>query len=254
MLGLSEDRIIYLDIEALLSLSMSSFASRRKDVRAFLTSYFEKFEQLKIVDVEKFIYSSWVRNILYFHSGMGDGIRYASADRLAEEIRVREISGEVAELGVFKGVFAAFLRQIFPDKKLYLFDTFEGFMPSQGEYDKNEFDTYLGDFSNTSVDYALNTIGDVSNCIVKKGCFPDTAKDIEEAFCFVSLDVDLYQPTLDGLEYFYPRLSKNGFIMVHDYNSTNYRGCRQAILEFCGRYNICIVPIVDNLGTAILTK
>ena len=35
--------------------------------------------------------------------------------------------GECAEAGVFEGDFAKWINQYFPDRKLYLFDTFEGF-------------------------------------------------------------------------------------------------------------------------------
>ena len=38
-----------------------------------------------------------------------------------------------------------------------------------------------------------------------------------EKFAFVSLDTDLYKPTLAGLEFFWPRMSKGGFIFIHDF-------------------------------------
>ena len=45
----------------------------------------------------------------------------------ANEIYLNGISGMVAECGVYKGDFACILARIFPDRKLYLFDTFSGF-------------------------------------------------------------------------------------------------------------------------------
>lgn len=49
-------------------------------------------------------------------------------------------------------------------------------------------------------------------------------------FCFVHLDVDLYQPTLDSLAYFFPRLADGGAIITDDYN---WPGARAAFDEFC---------------------
>lgn len=44
-----------------------------------------------------------------------------------KELRKRKIKGNVAEAGVFRGEFAQYINDAFPDKKLYLFDTFDGF-------------------------------------------------------------------------------------------------------------------------------
>lgn len=42
------------------------------------------------------------------------------------------------------------------------------------------------------------------------GYFPETAAGIDEQFAFVSLDVDLFEPTRAGLHWFYERLSPGG--------------------------------------------
>ena len=49
-------------------------------------------------------------------------------------------------------------------------------------------------------------------------------------FSFVHLDVDLYQSTLDCLNFFYPRLSLGGIIISHDY--TTAEGVDLAFDEF----------------------
>lgn len=47
-------------------------------------------------------------------------------------------------------------------------------------------------------------------------------KGIEDSFCFVSLDMDLYKPTYEGLHYFYPRLNHGGYIFIHDCRNRGY--------------------------------
>ena len=44
----------------------------------------------------------------------------------ADEIYRKNIGGNVAEAGVYQGEFASLMNKYFPDRKLYLFDTFEG--------------------------------------------------------------------------------------------------------------------------------
>jgi O-methyltransferase len=52
----------------------------------------------------------------------------------------------------------------------------------------------------------------------------------ERAYRFVHVDVDLYQPTLDAFDYFFPRLAAGGLIVTDDYN---WPGGRRAVDEFC---------------------
>ena len=91
-------------------------------------------------------------------------------------------------------------------------------------------------------------------CIVKAGFFPDSAKDLDVEFCFVSIDTDLYTPIKEGLNYFYNRLIPGGYIFVHDFNNENYPGARAAVEEFCSNNKINFIPIPDLGGSAIIVK
>lgn len=182
-------------------------------------------------------------------------IRISNFELVVQEIKDKQLKGSVAEVGVYKGEFAKFINKAFPDKKLYLFDTFEGFNEKDVhvEVSKN-FSSGNQDFSNTSINEVLGKMSHKESCIIKKGYFPDSLDGLEDKFCFVSLDPDLYKPILDGLEYFYPRLEKGGYIFVHDYNNDFYSGSKQAVREFCEKYNVPYVPITDSWGTVVISK
>ena len=70
-------------------------------------------------------------------------------------------------------------------------------------------------------------------CMIRKGFFPETVEDIEDSFCFVNLDADLYAPTISGLRWFYPRMERGGVILVHDFFSRVFHGIKDAVREFC---------------------
>jgi O-methyltransferase len=89
--------------------------------------------------------------------------------------------------------------------------------------------------------------------VVRKGYFPVTLEGLEERFALVSLDVDLYKPTLAGLGYFYPRLSVGGCIFIHDYNSSRYKGVRKAVDEYTEANGTLVQP-PDFAGTVVLPK
>lgn len=184
-----------------------------------------------------------------------DYVRYATLGLCYENIVLHNVKGNIAELGVYRGDFASRLNQLFFDRSLYLFDTFEGFSNTDIAIEKQkEYSKGNQDFSKTSIDLVLKKMKYPDNCIIKKGFFPDTANDVSEQFCFVSIDADLYEPIYNGLQFFYPKLVKGGYIFVHDYNNESYKGAKQAVIDYCSNKGINFVPIPDSGGTIIITK
>lgn len=175
---------------------------------------------------------------------------------LALEFEERNILGAVAEGGVFQGEFAKEINAAFPDKKLYLFDTFEGFSKKDIVIEKKYEYSIQGEghLEDTSVDLVLGKMPYPSNCVIRKGYFPDTTKGVEETFCFVNMDFDLYQPTYEGLKYFYPRMVKKGVILIHDYFGEAYKGNKQAVIKYNEEMGneLNLLPIGDELSIAII--
>lgn len=165
-----------------------------------------------------------------------------------------KMEGSVAEAGVFQGEFASIINESFPDRELYLFDTFEGFDKRDVEYEeKNKFsDAIQGHLNLTSERLVLEKMSYPDRCIIKKGYFPESAKGVKAKFCFVNLDMDLYKPTLEGLRFFYPLMVQGGIIIVHDFFSQGYEGVNAAFEEFL-KENPLIVPfpIGDHVSIAI---
>ena len=184
-----------------------------------------------------------------------DYIRLSTLELMSFEIQKRNLSGNVAELGVYKGKFARYINQFFPDRKLYLFDTFEGFDNKDiaGEKTKN-YSSGSQDFSDTSIASVLDQMPFPERCIPVKGFFPESATGINDNFVLVSLDADLYDPIYAGLRFFYPRLVKGGYILIHDFNNDNYKGARRAVEQFCSEQNVNFVPLPDSGGSAIISK
>jgi len=184
-----------------------------------------------------------------------DYIRLSTLELASNEINNKSLEGNVAELGVYKGKFARYINQYFPDRILYLFDTFEGFDVRDVEKEKQKnFSNGEQDFSDTSIDAVLKRMPFPKQCKPVKGFFPESTKGIEDKFVFVSLDADLYEPIYHGLQFFYPRLLHGGYIFIHDFNNDGYKGSRQAVEQFCSEQNINFVPLPDAGGSAVICK
>ena len=178
-------------------------------------------------------------------------IRGGVFELLAE--RLEKISGDFAELGVYQGEFAARISSRFPDRTLYLFDTFEGFdardMAAESGYSR----ATTGEFADTSVDLVLSKLTAPEKAVIRKGYFPETAEGLDAKFAFVSLDADLYEPTYNGLEWFYPRMASGGVLLLHDYESARFSGVRAAVDAYEQTYGpLLLLPVGDLHGSVMV--
>lgn len=182
-----------------------------------------------------------------------DFVREQTLELLSKEIRRKNVQGNVVELGVYKGEFSKKINSLFPERTLYLFDTFEGFDQRDTKSETIKWCDRLDPFDSVTVRSVLDTMPYPDKCCVKKGYFPDTY-DLDEKFAFVSIDVDLYDPIKKGLEIFYPQLAKGGYIMIHDCFNIAWSGAYDALVEYCDKNNISYVPIPDVCGSVVITK
>lgn len=163
----------------------------------------------------------------------------------------------VAEGGVYQGEFSKEINRYFPKSKCFLFDTFEGFKEEDIKIEQlNKFSNQSqGHLNNTSEELVLSKLPHKEMVEIRKGYFPETAYLLEnEKFIFVNLDFDLYNPTLAGLRWFFPKMIKGGCILVHDYFTLGYGGVKQAVEEFRTECNqeFVVVPIGDAFSIAII--
>lgn len=190
-----------------------------------------------------------------------DYFRYRTFELVAKQINNENVVGVVAELGVFRGHFSSLINEQFKDRDIYLFDTFEGFDDQEVEQEIESGrcdERFVKEHKQTSVDLMLSNLPYSQKAKVCKGFFPESiseeAKD--EKYAFVSLDVDLEESMVEGLRFFYPRLSSGGMIFIHDYNTYYLEGIKNAVkryeVEIGKRLNR--VPIADRAGTLIITK
>jgi O-methyltransferase len=176
---------------------------------------------------------------------------------LLRTIAEKNIEGDIAELGVYKGYTAKLIHYYMPERKLHLFDTFEGFTDRSivAEKENSDISISASNFADTSLDRVKVYISQKnSNVLYYKGYFPESIPENfnQLMFAFVHLDADLYEPTLEGLKFFYPRMSTRGLIVVHDYNA--WPGARKAVDDFFSDKNELSIPMPDKSGSVLIVK
>lgn len=178
-----------------------------------------------------------------------DYVRLATLELLCR--RLQEVPGAAAELGVYRGFFARCIQLLLPERTLYLFDSFAGFSEDAGAAE-----SFQAAHRNTAVQQVLSIMPDPRNVIMKPGFFPQSLEGLEERFALVSLDVDFEQTTLEGLRYFWPRLSPGGYLLLHDWGSPSLPGVARALARYeqeLGR-KLPSTPLCDVGGSLVLCK
>lgn len=177
-----------------------------------------------------------------------DEVRYASLALAIQRLETDGISGAIAELGVYRGHTSKFMHEMAPERRLFLFDTFEGFPEGAAEGDTR--------FRGTSQESVARHIGNVENVIFRTGYFPETAAGLEdENFALVMLDFDKYQAALEGFRFFYPRLVPGGYFFLHDFNSPESdHAIERAATEYMADKPETLIELPDQWGSAMFRK
>ncbi len=185
-----------------------------------------------------------------------DYVRHGTLELLCGEIREAGVPGALAELGVFRGDFAYLMSTYLPDRRVHLFDTFEGFDSRDAAVDaRADLVEEFIDFSSTDPRSVRARFDDPDRVSVHHGWFPESARGAEDvSFALASIDADLYGPVLSGLDWFYERLSPGGYILVHDFNNSAFGGAKKATREFQRRTGASVVPIPDWGGTGVVSR
>lgn len=178
-----------------------------------------------------------------------DYVRLATLELLCR--RVKDIPGAAAELGVYRGFFARCINRLLPERTLYLFDSFEGFREDAGASA-----SFQAAHANTAAEKVLAIMPHPEQVIVKPGFFPESLNGLEAQFCLVSLDVDFEKTTLEGLRYFWPRIAKGGYLLLHDWGSPKLPGVAEALCRYEEEYGqrLPAIPLCDVGATLVLCK
>lgn len=161
------------------------------------------------------------------------------------------IQGDFVECGVWKGGSAmviayTLLKLNITDRKIYLYDTFEG-MSEPEDMDVDIVNRKAGDLMDMDKEklthawaYSpeeevrnniFSTGYEKENIIFVRGKVEDTIPNtIPEKISLLRLDTDWYASTQHELEHLYPRLSSHGILIIDDYG--HWAGARKAVDEY----------------------
>lgn len=165
-----------------------------------------------------------------------------------------KIPGAIVECGVWRGgssMAAAYtlMQEKDADRCLYLYDTFTGMTPPSdmdishdGSMARDLFPTNQESWCAAEIDdvkqnlYGTGYPNDLINFIVGRVEETVTPNCQPEEIALLRLDTDWYESTLHELTHLFPRLAKNGVLIIDDYG--HWQGARKAVDEYLARYGL----------------
>lgn len=163
--------------------------------------------------------------------------------------KVQNVKGSIVECGVNHGFglsswnkFSAILEPVNFMRKVYGFDTFEGF-PSTSKKDHAEVktgDLYANSFEElkelTQIHDSTRYLGHIPRVELIKGDATKTIPDFIEKnphvlISLLFLDFDLYEPTKVAIEHFLPRMPRGAVIAFDELDNKLWPGETMAMLE-----------------------
>ena len=185
-----------------------------------------------------------------------------------------KIPGDFVECGVWKGgstmLIAYTLRKLKDtSRKIYLYDTFEGMSePTEVDVSNSMNEKALTSWNkkkdDSNYDWCTAFIDDVKrnmtktryprlNIVYVKGKVEDTIpKELSKKISLLRLDTDWYESTKHELVHMYPKLSKQGVLIIDDYGC--WAGAKLAVDEYFKKSEILLNRIDDTGVIGIKTQ
>ncbi len=229
-------------------------------------SWYEKYRD-SVVEIDKNLEKILKKSENYINASLPN--RWGIIQSL-QHVKRNKIKGDIVETGVFHGGGIIFLNDILKylklKKTIWGYDTFEGIpninlkkdrilgskkikhVKKSDNMDKNMYptlDTVKNNLKKNNVKNQINLIkGDTKKTL-------KINKHLPKKISFLRLDTDFYESTLNELKTFYPKISKNGILMIDDYG--HHVGCRKAVDEYFKNKKIWLHRI-DYTARLIIKK
>lgn len=181
------------------------------------------------------------------------------------------IEGDFIECGVWKGGSTMMIAYILKkyninDRKIFLYDTFEGMVePTDKDINltssMNTYKYWKNKNKNDFNEWCYSSIEEVKinmektryfteNIFYVKGKVENTLPlNKHSNISLLRLDTDWYESTKSELNHLFPKLSKNGVLIIDDYGT--WGGCKLAVDEYF-KNDIFLFNRIDNTSRLIL--
>jgi hypothetical protein len=165
------------------------------------------------------------------------------------------VPGDFVECGVNTGIFSLaicdYLDFNATDRSFWLFDTFAGIPEEQ----VSERERSLGRLEENSAwfsdcfELATANFAPFPRAKLVRGKVPDTLSTVEiERVAYLSLDLNIVEPEIAALEFFWDKLSPGALVVLDDYGWSAYRPQKEVMDAFASTRGVEILTLPTGQG------
>lgn len=143
------------------------------------------------------------------------------------------LAGDTVECGVYRGASSHLIMSALgPGRDHHVFDSFAGLSLPVAEDEAGAARPPQAGAYRASLDEVRRRLAAHARVRYYEGWIPERFGEVaDRRFALVHVDVDLYAPTRDSAQFFFPRLVDGGLLVCDDYGSANFPGARRAMDE-----------------------
>jgi O-methyltransferase len=172
---------------------------------------------------------------------------------LNNKLQIDQLNGDIVECGCWRGGFSIFLAKLFPNKKVWVLDSFQGFQdPFTGKY-QYPSERHTPNFTHNMVGPIAIPYEETRNNFIRYGLEQDLKNNriniiqgfvkettdpsnlLVKDISVLRIDVDAYSATMEILDNLYHKVIPNGYIIFDD---SGLRETKDAMKDFFVKTNL----------------
>jgi len=149
--------------------------------------------------------------------------------------------GDIVEFGCYLGTTSLFIRRLLDQtdesakRAFHAYDSFEGLPPKQpADTNAAGVDFKAGELAVSKKQFLHQfQRAHLAPPVTHKAWFDQLAdQDVPQKIAFAFLDGDFYDSILASLQLVWPRMSRGGAVLIHDYQRQTLPGVERAVHDF----------------------
>jgi len=155
---------------------------------------------------------------------------------------VRTVAGDFAEFGVWQGATFLPMARAWPDRACHAVDSFRGMAePTVRDVDLDGTQSCpRGAFDVGGAGPLRQATAAMPNVVIHEGFVPAILRECHtpRGFAFAHVDLDHFEPTLETLEWLWPRVNPGGLVVCHDWFEDSVRLAAGAVSDWMAIHNL----------------
>ena len=185
--------------------------------------------------------------------------RFLDLINVTRDLLNKNYLDDFVEVGCWRGhssyILSELIQKSHHNLNLHIFDSFEGLsQPTTNDHSFlnkgiHEVNRVRKMFSSDEDFVKNHVLTEFKFVKTYRGFIPSEFHKVEDKkFSLVHIDVDLYEPTMESLIFFYPRLTEGGIIICDDYQSADFSGAKMAWDDFFSKnqFSYSLKPVMSS--------